>query len=146
MRLLKWTAFFVVSFFISWVVIGTFSQVEFRMKAPARIIMYTTAQIPIYYFIVGAFLLGLGLGLAVAAYNFISLKARSFKTNGEARRQDEEIARLTAGLQECERQRQEAESKLALSSEEATGGERLLDEGSGEDDDGDAHHDDEHET
>ncbi len=119
MRLLKWTVFFIVSFFISWVVIATFSQVEFTMKAPARIILYTTPEIPIYWFTAGAFFLGLIIGLAVAAYNFVFLKTRGSKQSHEMRAIEDEVAKLKTQLEQA---------RASLDEGETQQGERLLDE------------------
>ena len=98
MRLLKWTVFFIVSFFISWVVISTFSQIAFTMKAPARIIFYKTPEIPIYRFIFGAFLLGLIIGLIIAAYNFVYLKTRGMKQSRELHALQDEVSKLKAQI------------------------------------------------
>ena len=116
MQFLKWGLFFVVSFIISSILIFTFSQEPFRQQVPVRIITYNTPMIPIYVYVVGAFTIGLFLGLAVAVYNFLTARkqiGRMKKDLKERTRQVEEVQlranELVAAEEERDRREREKE-------------------------------------
>jgi uncharacterized membrane protein YciS (DUF1049 family) len=99
MKLVKWAIFFAFSFFISWIVISTFSQPPFRELAAIKIVFYPDIRaFPIYYYIGIAFCFGLSLGLTVAIYNFITLKTRSMKLGRRVRELEDEAAGLHTEL------------------------------------------------
>jgi len=95
-KFVKWGIFFVLAFLISFILLRTFSQEAFRQVAPARILGYRTPEIPIYYFIAGAFLIGLGIGLVVAIYNYITATAEKLKQSRIIKDQDRRIEELSA--------------------------------------------------
>jgi len=68
MRFLKFGIIFTIAFIISWVVIFTFIQEPFHIAVPAKIFFYQTQAIPVYWYLIGAFGLGLGIGLVIAVY------------------------------------------------------------------------------
>lgn len=72
MKLIKWILIFTFAFVVSFLLLRTFSQEVFKATASAHIFGYTTPEIPIYYYIAGAFGIGLGLGILIAFYNFIT--------------------------------------------------------------------------
>jgi pyruvate/2-oxoacid:ferredoxin oxidoreductase alpha subunit len=120
-QFLKWGLFFVLSFIISSILIFTFSQEPFRQEVPARIITYNTPMIPIYVYVVGAFTIGLFLGLAVAVYNFITGRkqiGRMKKDLKERTRQVEELQiranQIVAAEEEREQREHEEESEQEI--------------------------------
>ncbi len=94
MKILKWGLFFIASFLISWILITTFSQEQFRQAVSARVFTYRTIAIPIYWYVAGAFAAGLLIGLFVAVYNYINLKHQLRKQNRVLRTLEEERDRL----------------------------------------------------
>jgi hypothetical protein len=93
-RTIKWVLFFFFSFAVSWILIITFSQDAFKMTAPVKLFIHTTRAMPIYYYIIGAFIGGLVIGLGVATYYYISLNSKLFKRSREINALEEEIAGL----------------------------------------------------
>lgn len=91
MRIFKWALFFVFSFAVSFILIMTFSQASFKQAVPGRIFTYITPAIPIYYYILGSFLIGLLLGLFVAFYNFITSIPGSFKKSKKIKKLEKDV-------------------------------------------------------
>jgi len=91
MKLIKWTLIFIIAFIISLIMILTFSQEVFKQTASARIVGYVTPEIPVYYYIAGAFGLGLLVGLGVALYTFISGTAESLKKSRRIRELEKSV-------------------------------------------------------
>jgi uncharacterized membrane protein YciS (DUF1049 family) len=77
------------------VVITTFSQSVFRTAVPVKVVYYQTRNIPVYYFIAGAFAAGLLIGMSVAFYNFISLKAQAMKKDRRIRELENNMASVS---------------------------------------------------
>jgi uncharacterized membrane protein YciS (DUF1049 family) len=78
-KFVKWGLFFLLAFIVSFILLRTFSQEAFRQIAPGRVLGYRTPEIPIYYFIAGAFAIGLFIGLFIAIYNYIAFTAEGIK-------------------------------------------------------------------
>lgn len=95
MKLLKWGVVFLSSFFISFILIQTFSQDAFKELAPGRIIKFTTPSIPIYWYIIGSFLTGLCVGLIVAFYNFITSTSTSFRKSRRIKELEKDVDYLS---------------------------------------------------
>ena len=69
MRFLKFGIIFTIAFIISWIIIFTFVQKEFHVPVQPKIFFFPKAQaIPVYWYLIGAFGLGLGIGLVIAVY------------------------------------------------------------------------------
>ncbi|MBD3393230.1 MAG: DUF1049 domain-containing protein [Chitinivibrionales bacterium] len=128
MKIAKWIVFFLFSFVVSWAVISTLSQVAFSMAAPARVLFYKTPEFPMYAYIVGAFFLGLVLGLALAAYNFISLKSQSIKQGNRIRRLEQENEQMKARRGDDTGEEGPAEAEMPAALADASDEERLLDD------------------
>jgi uncharacterized integral membrane protein len=94
MTLIKWVMVFVCAFCVAFVIIVTFSQQPFKQPVPAMIFTYQTASFPIYLYVVGALCLGLIIGLAVAFYQFITLKSAMYKKSKIIKDLEEKIAVL----------------------------------------------------
>jgi TolA-binding protein len=91
MKFVKWGIFFAVAFVISFILLRTFSQEAFRQAAPARILGYRSPEIPIYYFIAGSFLIGLGIGLFIAIYNYITHTAENMKKSRKIKDMEKQL-------------------------------------------------------
>jgi hypothetical protein len=94
MKLIKWLFFFAIAFLISMVVITTFSQPAFMAAVPVRILFYYSREIPIYFYIAGAFFAGLAIGLLVAVWNYFSLSGKIRQKNKTVRSLEDEISIL----------------------------------------------------
>ncbi len=79
MKYFKWTtiSLIVILFFI--VVIQTFTQDIFTHKIPLLLFVYRTPEFPIFYYVAGAFLFGLVVGLTVALVNYFSFSSHKRK-------------------------------------------------------------------
>lgn len=91
MRLVKWAIVFVFSFAVSLVVVTTFVRPAFRAPVSAGVFGYTTPAFPMYYYIVGAFLTGLAIGLLVAFYNFFSRAVDSSRKGKRIKQLEKEV-------------------------------------------------------
>jgi uncharacterized membrane protein YciS (DUF1049 family) len=94
LRIIKWTLFFLFSFVVSWILIITFSQEAFKAAVPVRAFMYTTKAFPIYHYIIASFVIGLILGLLVAAYYFIMLNTRLAKKGKQIKNLEQTLQEL----------------------------------------------------
>ncbi|MBD3242316.1 MAG: DUF1049 domain-containing protein [Chitinivibrionales bacterium] len=94
MRFLKAAVFFAVSFIVAWVIIFTFIQPPFHQAVPAKLLWYQTDPYPIYYYLVGALVVGLAIGIAVSAYYYITLSSELRKARRKARHAEEELAAM----------------------------------------------------
>ena len=95
MKFIKWTVFFSVSFAISWVIIVTFAQPEFQLKASIAFLFITLPPMSMFIYIIGAFFTGLVLGLFIAAYYF-------FKFSTKLRKKEKELKKINKALHEQE--------------------------------------------
>ncbi len=91
MILLKWTAVFLISFAVAFVIIVTFSQPQFRVPVSALLFTYQTKPLPIWAYVGGALGFGLIIGLAVAAYYYITLRASIFKKDRQIKKLESEL-------------------------------------------------------
>ena len=91
MKFVKWGIFFLLAFLISFILLRTFSQEPFRQIAPARILGYRTSEIAIYYFVAGAFGIGLIIGLFVAVYNYIAFTADGLKKSNHIKDLEKQV-------------------------------------------------------
>jgi hypothetical protein len=70
---MKGLFFFGIAFVAACVVLLTFMQQPFQTQAHADLLWYKTPDIPVYYFLIGAFVLGLLFGLVALLYYWGSL-------------------------------------------------------------------------
>ncbi len=91
MRFLKAAVFFAVSFVAAWVIIFTFIQPPFHQAVPAKLLWYQTDPYPIYYYLIGALVVGLAIGITVGAYYYITLSAELRKARKKARNAEEQL-------------------------------------------------------
>jgi uncharacterized membrane protein YciS (DUF1049 family) len=86
---------FVFAFFISFVLVNTFSQDAFRVAAPVRFLGYYSHALPLYYFVACAFLLGLCCGLLVFLYSFFIQTAEGMRKSKKIKLLELEVETLS---------------------------------------------------
>jgi uncharacterized integral membrane protein len=101
MRTLTWLLLFVSAFFIAVVMVLTFLQPAFRQEAGARLLTVETHAIPVYMYVLGAFLVGLVIGVFGMLPGYIRSKV-------EGGRKNKRIRELEQKLVESERQHLES--------------------------------------
>ena len=74
MRLLTWLLLFIVAFFIALVLVLTFTQPAFKQMASVRILTVETHAIPVYMYVIGAFVTGLLFGVCAMLSGFVRSK------------------------------------------------------------------------
>ncbi len=87
MKLFKWITISILIIVISIILFQTFTQEIFTNKISLLIFVYRTPKIPVYFYVIGAFLIGLFTGLFVAVYNY-------FIYNSENRKNIKKIKQL----------------------------------------------------
>ena len=85
MRFFSWILMFIITLFIALVLVLTFIQPEFKQLVGAQVLTYKTRPLPVYLYVIGAFALGLGLGIIQALYTFIRTRADLFRKNRRIR-------------------------------------------------------------
>jgi uncharacterized membrane protein YciS (DUF1049 family) len=105
MKILKWLVVFIVAFLFAWILIFTFTQEQFKQVASARILAYWTPAIPIYFYVAGAFGIGLLLGLFAAFYYYIVLQSKVHHATNELHELEEKLAEARRTLEQCEMSR-----------------------------------------
>ena len=102
MKILKWLGIFTIAFLIAWILIFTFNQDEFKEVASAKILAYTTPKIPLYFYVVGAFGVGLLLGLFATFYYYIVLQRKVHQATNELSALEEKLAESRRALEQSE--------------------------------------------
>ena len=85
MRFFSWILMFIITLFIALVLVLTFIQPEFKQLVGAQVLTYKTRPLPVYLYVIGAFALGLGLGIIQALYTFIRTRADLFRKSRRIR-------------------------------------------------------------
>jgi hypothetical protein len=79
------------------VLVLTFIQPEFKVAVGAQILTHKTQRIPVYFYVLGAFILGLAMGTVAAIYGFVRAKASDFRKNKRIRELESELAEAQKG-------------------------------------------------
>jgi uncharacterized integral membrane protein len=95
MRTVTWLFLFFVAIFIALVLVLTFMQPAFKQEVGARILTVTTHAIPVYMYVLGAFLAGLLFGV-------LSMLPGGIRTKLEGVRKSRRIRELEQKLAESE--------------------------------------------
>ena len=106
MRIITWLLLFLVAFFVALVLVLTFMQPEFKVAVGAQILTIKTRPIPVYLYVLGAFVAGLLLGFLSLVTGYVRAKADAFR-KGKL-------------IRELEQQRDDAERKAAAAISVAT--------------------------
>lgn len=115
MKFIKLAIFFIISFLASYIILRTFSQPVFKVKASAEILGYTTPPVAVYYYIGGSFLVGLFIGLSVAVYYLITLSAKSLKKTKQIQALEKEVHSLHEYTSKQEKESQKSVEKDEIS-------------------------------
>jgi uncharacterized membrane protein YciS (DUF1049 family) len=91
MRFFSWLLIFILSLFVALILVLTFIQPEFKQSVGAQILTYKTRQMPVYLYVIGAFALGLGLGIIQALYTFIRTRADLFRKSRRIRELEQKL-------------------------------------------------------
>lgn len=96
MKHFKWIAISVLIIIISIILYQTFTQEIFTSKISLLVFVYRTPPIPVYLYVVGAFFIGLLIGLFIAVYNFFINKAGNRKNKKKIYQLEKDIEYLTS--------------------------------------------------
>jgi uncharacterized membrane protein YciS (DUF1049 family) len=110
MRFFSWILIFILSLFVALILVLTFIQPEFKQSVGAQILTYKTRQMPVYLYVIGAFALGLSLGIIQALYTFIRSRADLFRKNRRIRELEQQLEERTGQETKGEIVSQEAAS------------------------------------
>ena len=94
MKKIKWIAISILIIAISIILYQTFTQEIFTKKISLLIFVYETPEIPIYFYVLGAFLIGLLIGLFIAVYNFFTYKSDQHKNKKKILQLEKDIEYL----------------------------------------------------
>jgi uncharacterized integral membrane protein len=92
MKHFKWIAISILIIVISIILYQTFTQEIFTDEISILIFVYRTPAIPVYLYVIGAFFIGLLIGLIIAMYNFFVYK-------GEKRKNKKKIKQLEKDME-----------------------------------------------
>jgi hypothetical protein len=81
MKTLTWLLLFAVALFIALVMVLTFMQPVFKQEVGARILTIQTRAIPVYMYVLGAFLAGLFIGICAMLPGSIRGKVEGGRKN-----------------------------------------------------------------
>lgn len=81
MKIVQFIFIFVIAFIISFLLVNTFSQEAFRVSASIKLLGYYSRAMPIYYYVAGAFILGMAIGLLILVYYFFTTTAENIRKN-----------------------------------------------------------------
>lgn len=79
MKFIKWALIFISIFCLSLVLIKTLSLETFNLTASAWFFGVSIPEMPVYYYVLGAFIIGLSIGIITAVYYFVSFKTEGLK-------------------------------------------------------------------
>jgi uncharacterized integral membrane protein len=105
MKTLTWLLLFAVALFIALVMVLTFTQPVFKQEVGAKILTIQTRAIPVYMYVLGAFLAGLFFGICAVLPASLRVKV--------------EGGRKSRRIKELEQKLVEAENASVASSEDA---------------------------
>ncbi|HUI91968.1 MAG TPA: LapA family protein [Chitinivibrionales bacterium] len=92
MVFIRWAIVFVISFAIAVVIIVNFSKPEFGVQVPAWFFFYQTKPHPVWHYVSAALGLGLAVGLSIAAYYIVTLRAKIYKKDKQIKQLEAERA------------------------------------------------------
>lgn len=86
-----WLLLFAVALFIALVMVLTFMQPVFKQEVGAKILTVQTHAIPVYMYVLGAFLAGLFFGIITLLPGFIHLKLEGGRKNRRIRELEQKL-------------------------------------------------------
>jgi hypothetical protein len=91
MRTFTWLLLFVVALFLAMVMVLTFMQPAFRQEVGARIFTIQTRALPVYLYVLGAFLAGLLFGVLTVLPGYIRAAVESGRRNRRIRELEQKL-------------------------------------------------------
>jgi hypothetical protein len=91
MRTFTWLVLFVVALFIAMVMVLTFMQPAFRQEVGARILTIETRALPVYLYVLGAFLAGLLFGVLTVLPGYIRAAVEGGRRNRRIRELEQKL-------------------------------------------------------
>ena len=98
MKLVTWVVLFAVAFIIALALVLTFMQPAFKQEVGAQLLTVKTRPLPVYIYVLGAFIFGLGLSSVAAIVGFVRAKAQSFRSNRRISELERELAETKRAL------------------------------------------------
>ena len=92
MKLTKMTIFAVIVSLISIIFFMTFNQEAFTAPVPAKLLFFKTREFPVLYYIAGAFIFGLTIGVVVAINEHFVMASKLKKVTKEFNAYKKEVA------------------------------------------------------
>ncbi|MBN2187921.1 MAG: LapA family protein [Chitinispirillaceae bacterium] len=114
MRTLTWLLLFAIALFIALVMVLTFMQPAFKQEVGARIFSVQTRALPVYLYVLGAFLAGLFFGI-------FSVLPAAIRSRMEGARKSRRIKELEQKLVESETSREESSADAKFLPPESEG-------------------------
>lgn len=115
MRAFKGIFFFIIAFILACVVLLTFMQEPFQVKVGAKLLWYQTQAIPVYWYLIGAFTLGILFGFVVFIYYYTQQSLTLHERNKEIREQAAEIEALRSTLRETSAEQEQLKNNKVAS-------------------------------
>jgi uncharacterized integral membrane protein len=91
MRTVTWLLMFVIALFIALVMILTFMQPAFKQEVGAKILTIQTREIPVYMYVLGAFLAGLLFGFFAVLPGYVRAKVEGGRRNKRIRELEQKL-------------------------------------------------------
>ena len=91
MRTITWLLMFIIALFIALVMVLTFMQPAFKQEVGAKILTIQTHAIPVYLYVLGAFLAGLLFGFLAVLPGFVRAKMEGGRRNRRIRELEQKL-------------------------------------------------------
>jgi len=91
MRTVTWLLLFMIALFIALVMVLTFMQPAFKQEVGAKILTIQTRAIPVYMYVLGAFLAGLFFGLLTMLPGYVRTRVESGRKNRRIRELEQKL-------------------------------------------------------
>jgi hypothetical protein len=91
MRTITWLLLFMIALIIAFVMVLTFMQPAFKQEVGARILTIQTRAIPVYMYVLGAFLSGLLFGILAVLPGFVRAKMEGGRRNRRIRELEQKL-------------------------------------------------------
>lgn len=112
MKFMKWSTVFIICFALSAILLKSFSQAAFFVPVKPWIFGYAIKEYPVFYYLLFAFLSGLGIGLFTAVYNYFTMKPQVIKLSLRVKHLEKEVALLNGDIDERDSSINEMENSL----------------------------------
>jgi hypothetical protein len=94
MKMISWLFLLCCSFLVALALALTFIQPEFKNIVNVKLLFFPDSKIPMYLFILGTFIAGLGFGIATALVVFVKSKIAYVKKNKRIKELESALAEI----------------------------------------------------